>query len=101
MRVEYGEAFEGDHGDNTDAGANGKVEEIGGDVTLDYGGGANTDAVGQVTSQGTPLDSDMDVAALESFANKSWATLPKITKEQQVVPGRVVGYKVSIAAATR
>ncbi|KIJ19748.1 hypothetical protein PAXINDRAFT_166002 [Paxillus involutus ATCC 200175] len=93
MRVEYGEAFEGDHGDNTDAGANGKVEEIGGDVTLDYGGGANTDAVGQVTSQGTPLDSDMDVAALESFANKSWATLPKITKEQQVVPGRVVGYK--------
>ncbi|KAF8837101.1 hypothetical protein BDN67DRAFT_1014129 [Paxillus ammoniavirescens] len=93
MRVEYGEAFEGDHGHNTDAGANGKVEDIGGDVTLDYDGGANTDAVGEVTSQGTPLDSDKDVATLESFANKSWATLPKITKEQQVVPGRVVGYK--------
>jgi hypothetical protein len=97
MRVEHGEDFDGDFEYNSDTGAKGEPEDHdSGDITLDYNCGADAGAMRESTSQGTPLDCDINVAALEALANKNWATFVKITEEQQVFPGCVAGYRVSI-----
>ncbi|KIJ61031.1 hypothetical protein HYDPIDRAFT_31729 [Hydnomerulius pinastri MD-312] len=99
MRVEYGETVEEDpeyHAFFEAAVTAGPDNVDGeGDITLDYGGETTVNLASESTSQGnvSDLKAEVDVAALESFANKNWSNLTKITREEQVTPGRMIGYK--------